>query len=43
VTLTRVTYGTEITGPNAHEFGPLVTGDFGDVLAALKRLAEASV
>ena len=40
---TRVTYGTEITGPNASEFGPLVTGDFGDVLAALKRLAEAPV
>ncbi|MGN6669199.1 MAG: hypothetical protein ACTHKH_19845 [Trinickia sp.] len=41
--MTRVTYGTEITGPNAPEFRPLVTGDFGDVLAALKRLAEASV
>lgn len=38
---TRVTYGTEITGPNASEFGPMVTGDFGAVLAALKRLAEA--
>ncbi len=38
---TRVIYGTEITGPNAGEFGPLVTGDFGDVLKALKRLAEA--
>lgn len=39
---TRVTYGTEITGPNADEFGPMVTGDFADVLAALKRLAEAA-
>jgi hypothetical protein len=38
---TRVTYATEITGQNASEFGPLVTGDFGDVLRALKRLAEA--
>lgn len=38
---TRVAYGTEITGPNASAFGPLVTGDFGDVLKALKRLAEA--
>ena len=38
---TRVTYATEITGPNASEFGPLVTGDFGDVLRALKQLAEA--
>jgi uncharacterized protein YndB with AHSA1/START domain len=38
---TRVTYRTEITGPNASEFGPSVTGDFSDVLSALKRLAEA--
>lgn len=40
--LTRVTYATEITGPGADAFGPMVTGDFPDVLAALKRLAEAS-
>ncbi|HVW53376.1 MAG TPA: hypothetical protein VHC91_23710 [Trinickia sp.] len=37
---TRVTYRTEITGANASEFGPIVTGDFGQVLAALKCLAE---
>jgi len=37
----RVSYATEIEGPNAAEFGPPVTGDFPDVLAALKRLAEA--
>jgi len=37
---TRITYRTEITGPGAAEFGPLVTSDFGDVLAHLKRLAE---
>lgn len=36
----RVTYSTEITGPAAAELGPLVTADFGDVLRALKRLAE---
>ena len=36
----RVTYGTRIIGPSAEEFGPLVTGDFGDVLRALKRVAE---
>jgi len=37
---TQITYSTEITGPNAAEFGPMVTGDFPQVLAALKRLAE---
>ncbi|MEO8155260.1 MAG: SRPBCC family protein [Rhizobacter sp.] len=37
---TRIVYGTEITGPAASEFGPMVTGDFDAVLAALKRLAE---
>jgi uncharacterized protein YndB with AHSA1/START domain len=36
----RVTYRTEISGPAAAEFGPTVTGDFPDVLAALKELAE---
>ncbi|PAK12960.1 polyketide cyclase/dehydrase [Burkholderia ubonensis] len=36
----RVTYGTEITGPKADEFGPVVTGDFEDVLKSLKSLAE---
>jgi Polyketide cyclase / dehydrase and lipid transport len=39
---TRVTYSTRITGPAAAEIGPLVTGDFGDVLAALKRTAESA-
>jgi uncharacterized protein YndB with AHSA1/START domain len=37
----RVSYHTEITGPAAAEFGPLVTGDFAAVLASLKALAEA--
>lgn len=36
----RVTYGTVITGPDAAAIGPEITSDFGDVLAALKRLAE---
>ena len=36
----RITYGTEITGPGAAEFGPAITADFPDVLQALKRLAE---
>ena len=39
---TRVTYGTEVSGPAAAEFGPMITADFPDVLAALKRLAESS-
>jgi len=33
----RVTYATEITGPQAADFGP---SDFPDVLAGLKRAAE---
>jgi hypothetical protein len=37
---TRITYKTEITGPNAAGFGPMVTGDFSQVLSALKKLAE---
>lgn len=37
---TRITYGTRITGPRADEVGAMVTSDFPDVLAALKRLAE---
>ncbi|WP_266170069.1 SRPBCC family protein [Dyella subtropica] len=37
---TRVTYSTEITGPAADMFGPMVTADFPDVLNALKQLAE---
>ncbi|MDR5750724.1 MULTISPECIES: SRPBCC family protein [unclassified Caballeronia] len=38
----RVTYSTEITGPDEDEFGPMVTGDFGDVLKTLKSLVESS-
>ena len=37
---TEIIYSTEITGPGAAEFGPMVTSDFADVLARLKRLAE---
>jgi uncharacterized protein YndB with AHSA1/START domain len=37
---TKIIYSTEITGPGAAEFGPMVTSDFADVLANLKRLAE---
>ena len=37
---TRIIYSTEITGPGADEFGPMVTSDFPDVLAALKKIAE---
>ena len=37
---TRITYGTRITGPGAEAFGPMVTSDFPEVLAALKALAE---
>ena len=39
---TRITYATEITGPDAEAIGPMVTGDFPEVLAALKALAEAA-
>jgi hypothetical protein len=39
---TKITYRTEISGPAAAEFGPVVTGDFSDVLRALKVLAEES-
>jgi hypothetical protein len=38
--LSRVVYSTRVTGPDAEEIGPMVTGDFGDVLRALKGLAE---
>jgi uncharacterized protein YndB with AHSA1/START domain len=37
---TKIVYSTEITGPGADAIGPMVTSDFPDVLAALKRLAE---
>ncbi len=40
---TRIIYATEITGPGAAAFGPMVTSDFADVLASLKRLAEISM
>jgi hypothetical protein len=33
-------YSTEITGSGADEFGPMVTSDFREVLAALKKFAE---
>jgi len=39
---TRSTYSTEITGSEAEEFGPMVRGDFPDVLKSLKGLAEKS-
>lgn len=38
---TRIIYSTEISGPDADQFGPMVTGDFNEVLAALKTLAES--
>lgn len=38
----RVTYRTEVEGPGAAEIGAGVSGDFPDVLAVLKRVAEAS-
>lgn len=37
---TKIIFSTEIAGPGAEEFGPMVTSDFPDVLAALKKLAE---
>ena len=39
---TRIIYSTEISGPEAAAIGPMVTGDFPEVLAALKKLAEQS-
>lgn len=39
---TRIVYSTQITGPGAEEIGPMVTSDFADVLAALRKLAEQS-
>jgi hypothetical protein len=36
----KILYRTEISGPQANEFGPFVTADFPQVLAALKQLAE---
>jgi len=37
---TKVVYRTEIEGPQASDFGPMVTGDFPEVLSALKYFAE---
>jgi uncharacterized protein YndB with AHSA1/START domain len=37
---TKIIYSTEITGPGAEELGPMITSDFADVLASLRRLAE---
>ncbi len=37
---TRIIYSTTITGPGAAQLGPMITSDFADVLASLKRLAE---
>lgn len=39
---TKITYRTEVTGLDAAEIGAIVTGDFSDVLSALKTLAEKS-
>lgn len=36
----RVTYATQVTGPQAQAIGPEVTGDFGDVLRGLKAICE---
>lgn len=38
---TRIVYATEIEGPQAAEFGPMITADFGAVLARLTQLAES--
>ncbi|MGO4702772.1 SRPBCC family protein [Dyella sp. 2RAB6] len=40
-TRSRVSYVSVVTGPDAAEIGAAVTADFDDVLASLKRLAEA--
>ncbi|MFD1796059.1 polyketide cyclase/dehydrase [Paracoccus aurantiacus] len=37
----RVIYRATVSGPQAAEIGPMVTSDFADVLAALKRKVEA--
>lgn len=36
----RVTYATQITGPQAQAIGLEVTGDFGEVLRGLKAICE---
>ena len=37
---TRVTYAAEATGPGSDEVGPMVSGDFPDVLQALRTYVE---
>ena len=37
----KVSYRTTVTGPMALEVGPMVSADFPEVLASLKRLAES--
>ncbi|MBV8604301.1 MAG: SRPBCC family protein [Pelomonas sp.] len=36
----RVVYATEVFGPDAEQIGPMVTGDFDEVLAGLKAGVE---
>ena len=36
----RITYKTEISGPDVADLGPMVTGDFPHVLSMLKKIAE---
>lgn len=40
---TKITFSTEISGPDAVQVGAMVTGDFPQVLASLKVLAEQPV
>ena len=37
---TRITYAVEASGPGSDEVGPMVSGDFPDVLQALRTLVE---
>jgi uncharacterized protein YndB with AHSA1/START domain len=37
---TRIVYRTTVTGPQAEQWGPMVTADFAAVLTALKACAE---
>jgi len=39
---TRVSYRSDVTGPDAESIGPSVTADFLDVLHALRDLAESA-
>lgn len=40
---TRVTFRTQVDGPDDTAIGPMVSGDFGHVLATLRALAEREV